>query len=216
MPSGDKLEIRVQGPNITPGYLGLPSATEAAFDDEGFYVTGDAVRFVDPADPNLGLLFDGRIAEDFKLTSGTWVSVGNLRTALVSAAGGLLTDAVIAGHDGEYASALAWPNLAAVTALTGAADLDSSVLRERLAAALASLNKGQGSSARIERLLLLDTPASLDAGEITDKGYVNQRVVLDRRADAVAALHAEPCPAEVVTPRAAAPPTRPAPSPAHR
>jgi feruloyl-CoA synthase len=206
--SGDKLEIRVKGPNITPGYLGLPEATAAAFDDEGFYVTGDAVRFVDPDDPNLGLLFDGRIAEDFKLTSGTWVSVGTLRTALVSAAGGLLTDAVIAGHDGEYAGALAWPNAAAVTALTGESDLDaalrSPVLRERLGAALATLNRGQGSSARIERLLLLREPASLDAGEITDKGYVNQRVVLDRRADAVATLLADSAAAEVLVPAVAA------------
>jgi feruloyl-CoA synthase len=204
VPTGGKLEIRVKGPNITPGYLGLPDATAAAFDEEGYYVTGDAVRFVDPGDPDRGLLFDGRIAEDFKLTSGTWVSVGNLRTALVSAAGGLLTDAVIAGHDREYCGALAWPNVAAIAELTGTPDpadaLASPVVRERLESALAALNHGQGSSARIERLLLLREPAGLDAGEITDKGYVNQRVVLDRRRDDVEALFAEPPAAGVILP----------------
>jgi feruloyl-CoA synthase len=193
VPSGAKLEIRVQGPNITPGYLGLPAETAAAFDDEGFYVTGDAVRFVDPADPNLGLLFDGRIAEDFKLTSGTWVSVGVLRTALVSASGGLLADAAIAGHDRDCAAALAW--------LTPAGrDLTEDQRRARLGAALAALNAGQGSSGRVERLLLLDAPPDLDAGEITDKGYVNQRVVLERRADLVAELYADPPPERVIFP----------------
>jgi feruloyl-CoA synthase len=193
VPTGAKLEIRVAGPNITPGYLGLPAETAAAFDDEGFYVTGDAVRFVDPASPNLGLLFDGRIAEDFKLTSGTWVSVGVLRTALVSASGGLLADAAIAGHDRDCAAGLAW--------LTPAGrDLTEDQRRARLGAALAALNAGQGSSGRIERLLVLDAPPDLDAGEITDKGYVNQRVVLERRADLVAELYADPPAERVILP----------------
>ena len=193
VPSGGKLEIRVKGPNITPGYLGRPEETAAAFDAEGFYVTGDAVRFVDPDSPDLGLLFDGRIAEDFKLTSGTWVSVGVLRPALVSASGGLLSDAVIAGHDRDAVGALAW-------VAPPARDLTEDQLRDRLATVLADLNRGQGSAARIERLLLLAEPAGLDAGEITDKGYVNQRVVLERRADLVAELYATPAPARVILP----------------
>jgi feruloyl-CoA synthase len=191
VPSGAKLEIRVAGPNIATAYFGDPDATAKAFDAEGFYVTGDAVKFVDPANPNLGLLFDGRIAEDFKLLSGTWVSVGNLRTALVSAAGGLLSDAVIAGHDREYVSALAWP-APGVT--------DSPGLSDKLAGVLAELNRGQGSAARIERLVLLQEPPALDAGEITDKGYVNQRVVLERRDELVQLLYTEPRPDTVVRP----------------
>ena len=206
VPSGGKLEIRVSGPNITPGYLGRPEETAAAFDEEGFYVTGDAVRFVDPDRPGLGLLFDGRIAEDFKLTSGTWVSVGVLRPALVSASGGLLSDAVIAGHDRDCVGALAWANPATVK------DLTEAQLCGRLSGVLAELNRGQGSSARIDRLLLLDEPPVLDAGEITDKGYVNQRVVLERRADLVAELYAVPDPPRVIRP---APPAPPAPPPPH-
>ena len=190
IPNADKLEIRVKGPNITPGYFGNPDATAAAFDSDGYYLTGDAVRFVDDSDPDRGLLFDGRIAEDFKLTSGTWVSVGALRTALVSAADGLLSDAVIAGHDRDYVAALAWPARA----------IDAP-LHERLAEALTELNQHRGSSARIARLLLLDDPPSLDAGEITDKGYVNQRVVLDRRRSTVERLYADPCPDDVIAPK---------------
>jgi feruloyl-CoA synthase len=194
VPTGSKLEIRVKGPNITQGYVGAASATAAAFDDEGFYLTGDAVRFVDPDDMNLGLLFDGRIAEDFKLLSGTWVSVGNLRTALVSAAGGLITDAVIAGHDKDYVSALAWPSAHALK-LT-----EDQELRGRLCRVLADLNRGQGSAARIERLILLLEPPVLDAGEITDKGYVNQRVVLERRHELVARLYTEDSGADILRP----------------
>lgn len=111
-PVGDKLEIRVRGPNVTPGYHRRPDLTAAAFDDEGFYRTGDAVRLIDEAAPEAGLRFDGRIAEDFKLSTGTWVSVGTLRPALLSAADGLLQDAVLGGHDGDYVGALAWLNLA--------------------------------------------------------------------------------------------------------
>jgi feruloyl-CoA synthase len=194
VPTGSKLEIRVKGPNITHGYVGAAAATASAFDDEGFYLTGDAVRFVDPDDMNLGLLFDGRIAEDFKLLSGTWVSVGNLRTALVSAAGGLLTDAVIAGHDKDFVSALAWPSADALK-LT-----EDQELRGRLCRVLADLNRGQGSAARIERLILLLEPPVLDAGEITDKGYVNQRVVLERRHELVARLYTEDSGADILRP----------------
>jgi feruloyl-CoA synthase len=203
VPQGETFEIRVSGPNVTPGYAGNPDATADAFDDEGFYRIGDAVRFVDDEDPSQGLMFAGRLAEDFKLTSGTWVAVGRLRTALLSAADGVLADAVIAGHDGEYVAALAWVNQGEARRVCGADDdlpLDHPALREHLAAALARLNQGAGSASRIERLLLLAEPPSLDAGEITDKGYVNQRRVLECRAADVARLLAEPPEPAVITP----------------
>jgi feruloyl-CoA synthase len=200
LPEGDKLEIRLKGPNITPGYHANPEATAAAFDDEGFYRTGDAVRPVNPEDPSEGLMFDGRIAEDFKLVTGTWVTVGRLRAGLVSEAGGLLTDAVITGHDRAHAAALAWVNqLEARRAFGDDVALDDPRLRERLTEALRRLNAGAGSASRVERLLLLDEPPDLDAGEITDKGYVNQRRVLERRGDAVAHLYADPPPPDVIT-----------------
>jgi feruloyl-CoA synthase len=197
VPVGDKLEMRVRGPNITPGYHRDPAATAAAFDDEGFYRTGDAGRLVDGDDPNQGLMFDGRLAEDFKLSSGTFVRVGAVRGALVSACGGVISDAVIAGQDEAYAGALAWVNAAEAERVCGG---DPARLREHLADALARMNDGGGSARQVHRLLLLDEPASMDAGEITDKGYVNQRAVLSRRADQVARLYADPPDPEVISP----------------
>jgi feruloyl-CoA synthase len=146
-------------------------------------------------------MFDGRLVEDFKLMSGTWVTVGRVRTALVSAAAGVLTDAVIAGHDGDFVAALAWVNQAEaqrVCDVQGALPLDHPRLREHLAGALARLNEGAGSASRIERVLLLAEPPSLDAGEITDKGYVNQRRVLQRRAAEGARLLGDPADAAVI------------------
>jgi feruloyl-CoA synthase len=192
-PVGDRLEIRVSGPNVTPGYYRAPELTAAAFDEDGFYRSGDAVKLLDPEDPNRGVAFDGRIAENFKLLTGTWVAVGSLRTRLISAAG-VLSDAVICGQDAEYVAALAWVNQAE------ARDLSAAELREHLAQALARLNGDAGSAGRIERLLLLDQPPSLDAGEITDKGYLNQRRCLECRADEVARVYAEPPGPEVITP----------------
>jgi feruloyl-CoA synthase len=199
---GDKLEIRLRGPNITPGYFRQPELTRAAFDDEGFYRSGDAVRLVDEHDPNKGLVFDGRIAEDFKLLTGTWVTVGTLRTRLLSTAG-VLSDAVICGHDREYVAALAWVNQAEARKLCELdrdVALDDAALRRHLERALAALGEGAGSAARIERLLLLADPPGLDAGEITDKGYVNQRVCIERRAGDVARLYSDTPDAEVITP----------------
>jgi feruloyl-CoA synthase len=212
VPAAGKQEIRVRGPNVTPGYYRNPAATEAAFDSEGFYRTGDAVRFADPARPDAGLLFDGRIAEDFKLATGTWVSVGTLRTTLLNASNGLIKDAVLAGHDGAYVAALAWINTDQAGRLTGssgdhcASGANPSVglhadpaVRAGCLRALDILNSAAGgSSQRILRLLLLDEPPSLDGGEITDKGYINQRVVLERRARLVARLYAEDPPADVI------------------
>jgi feruloyl-CoA synthase len=203
-PVGDKLEIRVSGPNVTPGYFRAPELTAGAFDADGFYRSGDAARLVDERDPNKGLAFDGRIAEDFKLMTGTWVTVGPLRLRLLSAAG-VLTDAVICGHDSGYVSALAWVNQADARRLFGGEDDvsgDDPRLRDHLARALAALNEAAGSAARVERLLLLATPPSLDAGEITDKGYLNQRRCLACRAADVARLYsAEPDPA-IIAPAA--------------
>ena len=201
-PVGEKLEIRVKGPSITPGYFGRPDVTEAAFDEEGFYRTGDAVRLIDEADPNAGLRFDGRIAEDFKLATGTWVSVGTLRPALLSASEGLIQDAVLTGHDSDYVGALIWLDPARARRLAGE-DADPAHHPEVRAAIAATLGRlaasGAGSSRRIARALILTEPPYLAAGEITDKGYINQRAVLDRRAAAVRLLRTAPID-EVITP----------------
>jgi feruloyl-CoA synthase len=205
-PAEGGYEIRVKGPGVTPGYFARPDLTAAAFDDQGFYRSGDAVALADPADPNAGLVFRGRIAEDFKLATGTFVRVGAVRTALLSAAP-LLSDAVIAGEDRDCVCALAWLNMAEVRARLGEEPeprgelIEHERLREELARMLAEHNAGQGSSARIERLLVMARPADLDAGEITDKGYVNQRRVLTNRAPLVRLLYpgqAQPAQAPVI------------------
>src|SRR3954447_8061306 len=192
----DKLEMRVKGPNVTPGYLGRPETTAEAFDADGWYRTGDAGRLEDPEDPNKGLVFDGRVVEDFKLLTGTFVSVGNLRIAALAAASPLLMDAVVCGHDRDQVALLAWFHAHVAQELHGgeapAAELARSprvheFLRERLGEHNAA---HPASSTRIARVLLLEEPPSLDANEITDKGYVNQRAVLERRAAQVEALYA--------------------------
>ena len=200
-PVGDRLEIRVKGPNVTPGYFRAAELTEAAFDEDGFYRSGDAVTMLNAQDPGQGMLFDGRIAENFKLLTGTWVAAGALRTRLISAAEAL-SEAVICGQDAGYVAALAWVNQAEARRLTGATGdvpLEDEALRRHLAGALAALNADGGSASRIERLLLLDRPPSLDAGEITDKGYLNQRRTLTCRAADVARLYTDPPDADVIT-----------------
>ena len=185
LPSGSKLEIRVRGPNVTPGYYLNAELTRAAFDEEGFYKIGDAMRLLDPDDPAKGLMFDGRVAEDFKLQSGTWVHASAVRIRLIAACDSLVQDAVITGHDRSEVGALVWLNAASAQRL-GEAEVFS-----RLQAALASLHAdAAGSSIAPKRLLVLEHPPSIDAGEITDKGYINQRAVLDRRAAHVDHLHA--------------------------
>ena len=203
VPEGAKREIRLTGSNITPGYLNRPDATADAFDDEGFYRTGDAVRLVDPDDPNQGLMFNGRIAEDFKLTTGTWVSVATVRSTLVSQAR-ILTDAVIAGHDRADVTALAWLNLAEARVLceldpNADVPLDHPVVREHLAATLAALASVTRQAGRVARIVLCDQPPDLDAGEITDKGYLNQAVVLERRAELVECLYTQAQDPRVIT-----------------
>lgn len=185
IPNFGKLEARVRGPNVTPGYWRQPDVTAAAFDDDGFYRIGDALKFVDAVHPEAGLRFDGRVAEDFKLTSGTWVHVGVLRVQLLEAAEGLIQDAVITGHDRDDVGALLFLN----TAVTAA--LDIGTVHERLRAALrrVAADNGAGGSGRIVRARILDTPPRADDGEITDKGYINQRAVLTLRADEVTRLY---------------------------
>jgi feruloyl-CoA synthase len=198
VPIGDKTEVRVRGANVTPGYHGRPDLTAAAFDEDGFFRTGDAVTLADPDDVAAGLLFHGRIAEDFKLSTGTFVSVGTLRPQLLSASQGLLADAVICGENGADVTAMVWlhPDHAGRCTADGVPDeglrADLVQTLNRLAAT------GGGSSQRVERLLVLAQPPVLDAGEITDKGYVNQRAVRERRSDDVVLLSAEPPAARVV------------------
>lgn len=200
-PAGEKLEVRLRGPSITPGYWRQPELTRAAFDEEGYYRTGDAMRLVDPADPQQGLEFDGRIAEDFKLTTGTWVNVGALRTRFNSAGSPFIHDVVITGHDRDALGALVFPNLAACRALCPEHDenapaeavLRHPAVRARFQAALDRVaQEATGSATRILRAIVLEASPSIDSGEVTDKGSVNQRMVLRQRAALVEALYAEP------------------------
>ena len=183
VPSGDKLEMRVRGPNVFPGYRNAPELTAQAFDADGYYLIGDAGKLVDDADPAQGVAFDGRVAEDFKLMSGTWVSVGTLRLRVVTALNPLAADVVVAGHDREELGVLVFPSPAA-------RELSADALGERVRDALLALRaEGGGSSQAPTRARVLDEPPNADAGEITDKGYVNQGAVLRRRASEVIALY---------------------------
>jgi len=185
-PNGNKLEMRVRGPNIFAGYLHQDELTREAFDEEGFYRIGDAGRLVDPADPAQGVAFDGRVAEDFKLSSGTWVSVGTLRPRIVSAMAPHVADVVITGHDRDEMGLLVFPT-------PQARGLPESDLQAHLLQALRRLAaEGGGSSQYPTRALVQAVPPSADAGEITDKGYINQRAVLEQRAAEVAALYGPP------------------------
>jgi feruloyl-CoA synthase len=198
VPAAEKLEIRVRGPNVMPGYWREPELTSQAFDEEGFYRIGDAVRFVDERRPELGLYFDGRVTEDFKLTTGTWVNVGGLRIRALAALEPLVQDVVVAGHGRDCVGFLLFPNMQNCRRLCGAsADwADDRVLadervRLRIRAGLERLRReGVGSSTYASRALFLYDAPSIDAGEITDKGYINQRTVLARRAAAVERLYA--------------------------
>ncbi|MEM7765989.1 MAG: AMP-binding protein [Pseudomonadota bacterium] len=197
VPNGTKLEVRVKGPSVMPGYLDMPEKNAEVFDEEGFYCLGDAAKLVDPGDPGKGIIFDGRVGEDFKLSSGTWVSVGTLRPDLVAACSPLIFDAVIAGQDKDYASALVWPAPQTFESYVRHAGGDMAQALATFTADLAekirTFNAAEpGSSRRIKRFTVLTEPPSIDAGEITDKGYVNQRCVIDRRADKVVAIYSDP------------------------
>ncbi|MBI3436927.1 MAG: feruloyl-CoA synthase [Proteobacteria bacterium] len=206
VPDGEKLEMRVKGENVTPGYYGRPDLTEKAFDDEGFFKLGDAVAFVDPADPRRGLRFDGRVSENFKLSSGTWVQVGDLRLSFISAAAPVVQDAVVTGHDREDVGLLLFLSQAGCQQICRdkQARIDRLVGREEirsyLLAALEAFNKSNaGNSRRIARLLVMTEPPSIDGNEITDKGYINQRAVLERRAELVERLYSDDTSPDVMT-----------------
>ncbi len=206
VPVADKLEVRVKGPNLFPGYWKQPALTKAAFDDEGFYMIGDAVEFVDPAKPELGLLFDGRVAEDFKLLSGTWVHVGSLRVAGISALSPVAQDIVVAGHDKDDIGFMVFPNIAECRRIAGLGEdapvdvvIGHPVIKERVREGLVRMKRdGGGSSTYPARVLLMAEPPSPEAGELTDKGYINQRAVLTRRADRVLELYSDVPSADVI------------------
>jgi len=199
VPAGSKYELRLRGVNVTSGYFGRPDLTEAMFDEEGFYCIGDAGVFVDPEDPVQGIIFAGRVVEDFKLTTGTFVHVGSLRTDAIAAATPVVQDALVAGQDRPFVGLLAWPNLHACRQIVGDAQASyEDVVRHP--EVLACLKQGLqahnastegASSLRIARAMLMTEPASIDGNELTDKGYINQRAGLDRRADLVERLYAD-------------------------
>jgi feruloyl-CoA synthase len=197
VPEGDKTEIRFRGPNVMPGYWRAPEQTREAFDDEGYYRTGDAVRWVDPKDPQRGLLFDGRTAEDFKLSTGTFVSVGPLRARIIEAGDPCVQDAVITGLNRDSVGALVFPRLDACRRLAALADdvpapqvLHHPTVRAHFQAMLDRLAaQATGSANRLERIHVLAEPPSIDKGELTDKNSINQRAVLQHRAALVDALY---------------------------
>jgi feruloyl-CoA synthase len=206
VPNNGKLEVRVKGPNVTPGYWRQPELTAKAFDEEGFYKFGDAIKPADASDFDLGFDFDGRIAEDFKLASGTWVSVGPLRARFIAACAPLVRDVVIAGINRDEVSAIVVLDLDGCRlinpttpiddlSLTAADPLIRESFRERFTKFLAT---STGSSTRITRAVLLDTPLSIDRGEVTDKGSINQRAVLDARAALIEQLYAASPPEYVI------------------
>ncbi|WP_316197968.1 AMP-binding protein [Bradyrhizobium sp. SZCCHNS2002] len=200
VPTGAKYELRLRGANVMPGYFGQPELTAKAFDEEGFYCIGDAGVFVDPDDPVQGIIFAGRVVEDFKLTTGTFVHVGSLRTDAIAAATPVIQDALVTGQDRDHVGLLAWPNLHACRQLVGDpnAGFDDVV---RHPAVIACLKRGLeahneecegATSRRIARAMLMVEPPSIDGHELTDKGYINQRAGLERRAALVDKLYADP------------------------
>jgi len=211
VPDGGKLEMRVRGANVSPGYFRRPDLTQVAFDEEGYFRLGDAVAFVDPDKPEKGLRFNGRVSENFKLMSGTWVQVGDLRLSAISAAAPAIQDAVVTGHDREQIGLLVFPNLDGCRKICSAPDTPLSELITRpelhahIARAFAAFNAANpGTSRQVARVLLLSTPPSVDGNEITDKGYINQRAVLAARAGDVGRLYSgAPQPDVVVVPREA-------------
>lgn len=198
---GDKFEARFKGKNITPGYWRNLEETRKAFDDEGYYKTGDALKMIDVDDPNKGMLFDGRISEDFKLDTGTWVRVGLMRARLIKAGNGVIRDAVIAGHDESYISAIVIPDLHHCRKLTSSNNISDSELVKHPSVVQAvedALNllaeEGTGSSTCIRKAIIADFELDMDKGEITDKGSINQRAVLKNRKELVDGMYASEMP----------------------
>jgi feruloyl-CoA synthase len=197
VPMEGKLDARVKGPNITPGYWKLPELTEEAFDEEGYYRFGDALRFADPDDISAGFFFDGRTAENFKLDTGTWVSTGALRTAFINHFGDIVRDVAIAGADMPYLAGLVFPDAELLRELCGAQEGTSLSELCRHEAAISYFTKelqelakhSTGSSTLVRRIILMDVPPSMEAGEQTDKGSINQRAIIRNRADSVAEIY---------------------------
>jgi feruloyl-CoA synthase len=208
VPTEEKLEARLRGPSITPGFWRRPELNAAAFDEENYHRLGDAVKFLDPDHPLKGFLFDGRLNEDFKLSNGTWVRVGPLRMRLLAHFGNLLQDVVLAGPDRDFTTALLFPALEACRKLCAglpknAAPLEvlsrpevRGVFTEKLRSFAAA---STGSSTRVDRAILADTPPSMEGQEMTDKGSINQKAVLKNRSNAVEDLYREPVPGHVLT-----------------
>lgn len=197
VPNGGKLEARIKSPSITPGYYGAPEVTAGMRDEEGFYLLGDALRPADPDDLTKGFFFDGRTAENFKLSTGTWVAVGALRAALVNGFEGLLRDVVITGEGQDFLGAIGIADPAIMASLTGgsADDLPALAAHPAVVARLqdclnAYAAAATGSASRVKRLVVLADALDLDKGEMTDKGSINQRAVLANRADLVAVIYA--------------------------
>lgn len=202
IPSGDKLEARYRGPNITPGYWRMPEESAAAFDTQGWFCTGDALRFVDERNPDMGLAFNGRTGEDFKLITGTWVSTSSLRAKAGRLGSPYLVDIVVVGHDRGEVAAIAVPNLELCKTLVGdpnvAASSDPKVIlrdarvQQWLQSIADAMAQGvTGSADRIVRWAFVEAPLSLDRGELTDKGSINQRMVMTNHAQLVKALYGE-------------------------
>jgi feruloyl-CoA synthase len=200
VPCGTKYELRLRGVNVMPGYFGQPELTRKVFDEEGFYCIGDAGVFVDPADPVAGIIFAGRVVEDFKLTTGTFVHVGSLRTDAIAAASPVIQDALVTGQDRPYVGLLAWPNLHACRHMIGRPDATFEEVVKH-PAVIACVKRGleahnraaeEASSRLVARAMLMVEPPSIDGNELTDKGYINQRAGLERRAMLVERLYADP------------------------
>jgi len=206
VPCGSRYELRLRGINVTPGYFRQDDLTRAAFDEEGFYCIGDAGVFVDPDDPVQGIIFAGRVVEDFKLTTGTFVHVGSLRTDAIAAATPVIHDALVTGQDRPFVGLLAWPNLHACRQMIGNPDATCDEVASHpaviacLKSGLEAHNKESSgaSSLRIARAMLMIEPPSIDGNELTDKGYINQRAGLERRAALVERLYADPPGKEVI------------------
>ena len=201
VPNGDKTEVRYKGPNITPGYWRAPEETQASFDEEGFFCTGDAVKWIDPTNPHLGLKFDGRTAEDFKLSTGTFVSVGPLKAKIINLGAPYVQDAIITGLNQKDVGAMIFttPKIKQLGHPRDNATLKEVLQGPEVQAFFQHLinqlvAQSTGSASRIARMILLDHPPSIDHGEITDKGSINQRAVLKQREDLVRALHTDELP----------------------
>lgn len=195
VPNGDKLEIRMRGPNITPGYYKQDKLTKAAFDEDHFFRIGDAGKFEDSSNPSSGIVFDGRVAENFKLLTGTWVFVGQLRLDAIAAAAPVIQDAVVTGLGYNEVGLLVFPSVSGCNTVAGSdLNLDeittNTKVQQHLQSSIQKHNSDNpGSSTCIKRVLLMEDPPKIDAGEITDKGYINQRAVLSCRSELVDRLY---------------------------